>query len=130
MIKSILVVDDEIPISFALTQMLGAQGYRIRVAENGLDAIDLASRHQPDLILLDTSLPDRDGYDVCQTLRSRPEMTHVKILMMSAHSRAIEKEKGLAMGADAYVTKPFSLNSLSQLIHDMIGAPMKNSAIA
>ena len=120
MTKSILVVDDEASISFALEHLMKAEGYDVDTACDGIKAIDQATRQQPDLILLDVSLPDRDGYDVCQTLRTAPDTRNVKIIMMSARSRDIEMEKGLAMGADAYLVKPFSLGTVAKTVKDML----------
>jgi DNA-binding response OmpR family regulator len=77
----------------------------------------------PDLILLDVMIPKRDGYDVCQTIRANPAWSAVKIIMVSAKGRDIEVEKGLALGADAYVTKPFSTRELAEMVRGLIGAP-------
>ncbi len=120
MTKSILVVDDEKAISFALEHLMKAEGYDVSTVGDGLQAIDTVNQTHPDLILLDVSLPGRDGYEVCQTIRSSSQTRDVKIVMMSARSRDIEIEKGLAMGANAYLTKPFSLVSIAQTVRDML----------
>lgn len=120
MTKSILVVDDEASIAFALEHLMRAEGYAVETARTGHDAIDCACHHHPDLILLDTSLPDRDGYDICQTIRADPANRDVKIVMMNASSREIEAEKGLAVGANGSLTKPFSLHAVARCVKDLL----------
>lgn len=120
MTKSILVVDDETSISFALEHLMKAEGYDVSTVGDGNTAIDTVTQSQPDLILLDVSLPGRDGYEVCQTLRADAGTSDVKIVMMSARSRDIEIEKGLAMGANAYLTKPFTLANVAKTVRDML----------
>lgn len=120
MTKSILVVDDETSISFALEHLMKAEGYDVCTVGDGNSAIDTVAENHPDLILLDVSLPGRDGYEVCQTLRSDAGTSDVKIVMMSARSRDIEIEKGLAMGANAYLTKPFTLANVAKTVRDML----------
>lgn len=120
MTKSILVVDDETSISFALEHLMKAEGYDVSTVGDGTQAIDTVSQTHPDLILLDITLPGRDGYEVCQTIRASSKASDVKIIMMSARSRDIEIEKGLAMGANAYLTKPFSLGTVAQTVRDVL----------
>lgn len=120
MTKSILVVDDETSISFALEHLMKAEGYDVSTVGDGSTAIDTVCKNHPDLILLDVSLPGRDGYEVCQTLRADAQTSDVKIVMMSARSRDIEIEKGLAMGANAYLTKPFTLANVAKTVRDML----------
>ena len=106
--KEILIVDDEpsivVPIQFLMEQ----QGYRVIVAENGHDALDLIYKYKPDLILLDIMLPGIDGYEVCEIVRLNPKLRDVKIIFLTARGREVEIAKRLALGADAYITKPFS----------------------
>ncbi len=106
--KEILIVDDEpsivVPIQFLMEQ----QGYRVIVAENGHDALDLIYKYKPDLILLDIMLPGIDGYEVCEIVRLNPKLRAVKVIFLTAKGREVEIAKGLALGADAYITKPFS----------------------
>nr|WP_321460674.1 response regulator [uncultured Cohaesibacter sp.] len=120
MTKSILVVDDEASITFALEQLMKAEGYSVQTASSGQQALALNLEKHPDLILLDTSLPDRDGYDICQTIRKDAACEHVKIIMMNASSRQIELEKGLACGANSALTKPFSLGSVMQTVKALL----------
>ncbi|CAB1065427.1 hypothetical protein D1BOALGB6SA_10224 [Olavius sp. associated proteobacterium Delta 1] len=106
--KEILIVDDEpsivVPIQFLMEQ----QGYNVIVAENGHDALDLIYKYNPDLILLDIMLPGIDGYEVCEIVRLNPKLRDVKIIFLTAKGREVEIAKGMALGADAYITKPFS----------------------
>ena len=106
--KEILIVDDEpsivVPIQFLMEQ----QGYSVIVAENGHDALDIIYKYIPDLILLDIMLPGIDGYEVCEIVRLNPKLRGVKIIFLTAKGREVEIAKGLALGADAYITKPFS----------------------
>ena len=106
--KEILIVDDEpsivVPIQFLMEQ----QGYSVLVAENGHDALDMIYKYNPDLVLLDIMLPGIDGYEVCEIVRLNPKLRGVKIIFLTAKGREVEIAKGLALGADAYITKPFS----------------------
>jgi len=106
--KEILIVDDEpsivVPIQFLMEQ----QGYSVIIAENGHDALDLIYKYIPDLILLDIMLPGIDGYEVCEIVRLNPQLRDIKIIFLTAKGREVEIAKGLALGADAYITKPFS----------------------
>ena len=106
--KEILIVDDEpsivVPIQFLMEQ----QGYSVIIAENGHDALDLIYKYTPDLILLDIMMPGIDGYEVCEIVRLNPKLRNIKIIFLTAKGREVEIAKGLALGADAYITKPFS----------------------
>jgi DNA-binding response OmpR family regulator len=106
--KEILIVDDEpgivVPVQFLMQQ----QGYTVLVAEDGHDALDMIYKYQPDLVLLDIMLPGIDGYEVCEIVRLNPKLRNVKIIFLTAKGREVEIAKGLALGANAYITKPFS----------------------
>jgi len=108
MAKEILIVDDEPSIVIPLQFLMAQQGYGVMVAENGEDALDIILKHRPDLVLLDIMLPGIDGYEVCEIVRLNPECRHTKIIFLTAKGREVEIAKGLALGADAYITKPFS----------------------
>ena len=75
----------------------------------------------PDMVLLDVMIPKRDGYDVCQTIRSNPEWSNIHIIMLTAKGRDVDREKGLALGANDYVTKPFSTRDLTEKVKDILG---------
>ena len=123
MTRHVLVVDDEDSITLSLRHLMKREGYQVSVARDGEEALAAVAADPPDLMLLDVMIPKRDGYDVCQTIRANPAWAGVRIVMVSARGRDIEVEKGLALGADAYVTKPFSTRELAQMVRDLIGAP-------
>lgn len=104
----ILVVDDEPSIVVPLQFLMEQQGYSVILAENGHDALDLIYKYKPDLVLLDIMLPGIDGYEVCEIIRLNPAYRDVKIIFLTAKGREVEIAKGMALGADAYITKPFS----------------------
>ena len=108
MAKKILVVDDEPNIVLSLEFLMGQAGYEVRTAETGDEALRVVAQERPDLVLLDINLPDISGYEVCQQIRATADWRAIKILMITAKGRVVEREKGLAMGADDYITKPFS----------------------
>lgn len=121
MTKSILIADDEENISIALRYLMKSKGYDVRVARDGEEALNMVADQPPDLMLLDVMMPKRDGYDVCQTIRTNPEWQAIKIIMLSAKGRDIEVEKGLALGADDYLTKPCSTRDLAAKVEAMLG---------
>ncbi len=119
--KSVLIVDDEASIILSLRHLMQREGYHVRVAGDGEAALAEVAAAPPDLILLDVMIPKRDGYDICQTIRANPDWNELKIIMVTAKGREIEAEKGLALGADAYVTKPFSTRELAKQVRDLLG---------
>jgi len=120
MTKKVLVADDEPNIVAAVEFLLQRSGYEVHVARNGDEALRLVEAHQPDLVLLDVMMPLRSGYEVCMRMRERPEWRHIKIVMLSAKGRDAEVSKGLATGADLYVTKPFSTRDLIGKINNLL----------
>ena len=118
--KEILIVDDEpsivVPIQFLMEQ----QGYNVLVAENGEDALDIIYKYKPDLILLDIMLPRIDGYEVCEIVRLDPRYRDIKVIFITAKGREVEIAKGLALGADAYITKPFSNTELVSKVKELL----------
>ncbi len=113
---SVLVVDDEPNIALSLEYLMKQQGFEVRVARDGEAALEALRELVPDVMLLDVMLPKRDGYDVCQIVKGNPAWKHVRILMLTAKGRAIEQEKGLALGADDYITKPFSTRDVIERV--------------
>jgi len=109
MTEKILVVEDELTLQETLAYNLKRQGYEVETSGNGLQALELARRDHPDLILLDIMLPGMDGFEVCRVLRQ--EMT-TPILMLTARDDEIDRVVGLEVGADDYLTKPFSMREL------------------
>jgi len=121
MSKTILIADDEPNIVISLEFLLEQGGYRVLVAQDGQQAMEAIEREVPDLVLLDIMLPRLSGYDVCQRIRQNPAWAHIKIVMLTARGREVEVAKGLAVGADAYITKPFSTRELLDKIRDQLG---------
>jgi len=122
MTKSILVVEDEPNIVLSLQFLMKKAGFDVRVARDGEEALQAVERRAPDMVLLDVMIPKRDGYDVCQTIRSNPEWSDIHIIMLTAKGRDVDREKGLALGANDYVTKPFSTRDLTEKVKEILGA--------
>ena len=120
--KRVLIADDEPNIVASLEFLMEQAGYEVKLAANGQEALDLVASFRPDLVLLDVMMPVKNGYEVCQILKSDPVTRAVKVVMLSAKGRDVEVAKGLELGADAYVTKPFSTRDLVAQIRDMLGA--------
>ena len=108
MTQTVLLVDDEPNIVLSLQFLVEQAGYKVRVARDGEAALQAIEDAKPDLVVLDAMLPKRDGFDVCEKIRANPEWSDIRIVMLTAKGRDSERKKGLALGADAYITKPFS----------------------
>ena len=128
MAKKILVVDDEPNIVTALEYLLQQSGYDVLQALNGEEALQQVERHLPDLVLLDVMMSRKSGYEVCQRMRAHPDWQHIKIIMLSAKGREAEVSKGLSLGADHYVTKPFSNKDLVEKIEQLLGTGEQSGA--
>jgi len=118
--KKILIADDEPNIVAALEFLLQQSGYEVLVAKNGEEALKLVEAFIPDLVLLDVMMPLKSGYEVCQRIRERADSARIKIIMLSAKGRDVEVNKGIAFGADLYVTKPFSTRELMAKIKGLL----------
>jgi DNA-binding response OmpR family regulator len=116
----IVIADDEPNIVAAIEFLLQQRGYDVHVARNGEEALALVEAHLPDLVLLDVMMPLKSGYEVCGRMRERAEWRHIKIVMLSAKGRDTEVNKGLSMGADLYITKPFSPRELMARIGSLL----------
>lgn len=116
MTQSVLVVDDEPNIVLSLEFLMKQAGYTVRVARTGEEALGAIAAAAPDLVLLDVMIPGRNGFDVCQAIRANPDWAGVKIVMLTAKGREIEREKGMALGADDYITKPFSTRQVVERV--------------
>jgi Na+/proline symporter/CheY-like chemotaxis protein len=118
--KKVLIADDEPNIVAAVEFLLQRNGYEVQVARNGDEALRLVEASNPDLVLLDVMMPVRSGYEVCKRIRENDAWRHIKIIMLSAKGRDAEVTKGLALGADDYVTKPFSTRDLLNRIGKLL----------
>ena len=133
MTKKVLIADDEQNIVISLDFLLRREGFDVLVAADGEEALAKARSERPDLVLLDVMMPKMNGFDVCQALRADPELASMRVLMLTAKGRDTEVTKGLGLGADAYMTKPFSTKELvaqvrSLLVIGLAGAHFRGGA--
>lgn len=120
--KKILIVDDEPNIVISLEFLMKKEGFEVAVAVDGEEALAKVGSFGPDLILLDVMMPKKSGFEVCEALRGNVANQALKIVMLTAKGRETEVAKGLAIGADAYVTKPFSTKELVARVKGMLEA--------
>ncbi len=118
----VLVVDDEPNIVLSLEFLMRQAGFDVTTAGDGESALEQVQQQPPDLVLLDISLPGLSGFEVLERLRAQPDHTRLPIIMLTAHGREVEREKGLALGADDYVTKPFSTQQLVEKVKQLLGS--------
>ena len=118
--REILIVDDEPGVAVAIQFLMEQQGHRVMVAQRGEDALDLIYKYKPDLALLDIMLPGISGWGVCEIIRLNPDDRNIKIVFLTARSSEVEIAKGLALGADAYITKPFSNDRLVARVNALL----------
>jgi DNA-binding response OmpR family regulator len=123
MSKHVLIADDEPNIVVSLEYLMRREGHRVSVARDGDAALATIRRERPDLVLLDVMMPGRSGFEVCQAVRADEALAGVKILMLSAKGRDTDLAKGSALGADAYMTKPFSTRELADKVRELLGGP-------
>ena len=121
--KKILIVDDEPNIVMSLDYLLRRKGFDVFIARNGTEALESLANSLPDLVLLDIMMPDVDGYDICDYIKTTPHLKHIKVIFLSAKSKKSDIEKGLELGADRYMIKPFSNKELVQNINELIDSP-------
>jgi DNA-binding response OmpR family regulator len=119
--RHVLIADDEPNIVISLEFLMKREGYRVSVARDGNAALDTIRRERPDLVLLDVMMPGKGGFEVCQAVRADDTLAGVKILMLSAKGRDTDLAKGTALGADAYMTKPFSTRELADKVRELLG---------
>lgn len=118
--KQVLIVDDEPNIVQALEFLLERRGLLVSVARDGGEAMRMIEERKPDLVVLDVMMPVMSGHDVCLKVRERADLRHIKILMLSAKGYAAEVNKGMAIGADVYITKPFSTRELLAKVDQLL----------
>jgi DNA-binding response OmpR family regulator len=118
--KRVLIVDDEPNIIVPLQFLMEQNGYEVIIAATGEAAMAAMAANRPDLILLDIMLPGIDGYQVCQTIRAKPEWRGIKIIFISAMGREVDVAKGLALAADAYITKPFAIADVVEKVNYLL----------
>ncbi len=123
MSQRILIADDEPNIVVSLEYLLKREGYNVLVARDGEEALACILHDLPNLVLLDVMMPKKSGFEVCQTVRADENLHTIKILMLTAKGRDTDIAKGLALGANAYLTKPFSTRELVQKVAELLGQP-------
>lgn len=119
MSKKVLVVDDDPYILMSLEFLMKKSGYEVMVARNGQEAMDLL-KELPALVILDIMMPDVDGYQICKHIKSAANLSHTKVVFLSAKSSEADIKKGLALGASLYITKPFSTRELTKQIKALL----------
>jgi DNA-binding response OmpR family regulator len=128
MASRILIADDEPNILVSLEYLLKREGFEVSVARDGQEALDALRRVRPHLVLLDVMMPRRTGFEVCQELRADDTLRDTLVLMLTAKGRDTDVARGMAMGADAYMTKPFSTRELVQKVRELLEAAPKDRA--
>jgi DNA-binding response OmpR family regulator len=122
MSKRILIVDDEPNILISIEFLMKREGYDVAIARDGEEGLAAIRDQRPDLVVLDVMMPKRDGFEVCTEVRADPSLSNVRILMLTAKGREAEIKKGLALGADAYIPKPFSTHELVAKVNALLEA--------
>jgi DNA-binding response OmpR family regulator len=120
MTRRILIADDEPNIVVSLEYLMKREGHAVSIARDGGEALAAIRRDRPDLVLLDVRMPSMSGFDVCQAVRADPALAGVRILMLTAKGRDTDLAKGTALGADAYMTKPFSTQELAARVRELL----------
>lgn len=120
--KRILIVDDEPNIVMSLEYLMRSKGLEVGIARSGTEALDQMEQGAYDLVLLDITMPDLDGYHVCQTIKNHPVWKTTHVVFLSAKSKQSDIEKGMSLGATDYIVKPFSTKDLSKRILEILEA--------
>lgn len=123
MLQKILIVDDEPNIVIPLQFLMEQNGYSTLVAQSGEEALELISKEKPDLVLLDIMLPGVDGFEVCEIIRLKPEWRSTRIIFLTAKGRDVDIAKGMVLGADEYITKPFSNQQIIDAVTKLLKKP-------
>ena len=118
--KKILIADDEQNIVISLEFLMKREGFEVSIAHDGEEAVRRIRAERPDLVLLDVMMPKKSGFEVCQEIKADPTLAAVRVLMLTAKGRDTEVAKGLALGADAYMTKPFSTRELVDKVRSLL----------
>jgi DNA-binding response OmpR family regulator len=120
----ILIVDDEPNIVIPLQFLMEQNGYRTLVAQSGEEALEMISKEKPDLVLLDIMLPGVDGFEVCEIIRLNPEWRNTRVIFLTAKGRDVDIAKGMVLGADEYITKPFSNQQIIDAVKKLLQEPV------
>ena len=125
MTNCILIADDEPNILISLEYLMKREGYEVHLARDGQEALDVMQRVRPQLVLLDVMMPKKTGFEVCQALRADDVLKGTRVLMLTAKGRDTDVARGLGVGADAYMTKPFSTQELTRKVRELLAAPAR-----
>jgi DNA-binding response OmpR family regulator len=123
MSTKILIADDEPNILVSLEYLMQREGFEVCLARDGDEALELLRRERPRLVLLDVMMPKKSGYEVCQALRADEQLKDTLVLMLTAKGRDTDRAKGLGVGANAYLTKPFSTKELVRAVRELLEPP-------
>jgi DNA-binding response OmpR family regulator len=118
--KKILIVDDEPNIVMTLEYTFKKSNYEVFIARDGQEALDILKTNYPDVIILDIMMPMVDGFATLEQIRKDANLQHTKVLFLSAKNKESDIEKGLALGADAYMTKPFSIKKVVEKVEELL----------
>lgn len=124
MSQKIIIVDDEPSIVVPLEFLMQQNGYDVLVAQSGEEAVELLSKNNPDLVLLDIMLPGIDGFKVCEIIRLNPIWRKIKVIFLTARKSELDLAKGLTLGADDYIAKPFSNRVLVGKVKELLSCPI------
>jgi CheY-like chemotaxis protein len=116
----VVVVDDEPNILMSLEFLMRKSGYEVFIARDGAEALQLVHEQHPNVLVLDVMMPQVDGYEVCQQIKSNPDLEQIRVIFLSANSKETDIEKGYAAGADLYLSKPFSTKELVKRIQEFL----------
>jgi two-component system, OmpR family, alkaline phosphatase synthesis response regulator PhoP len=118
--KKILIVDDEPNIVMALEYTFKKNNYEVYIARDGQEALDIVKTNFPDIVILDIMMPLVDGYDTIEKIKNDANLKHTKVIFLSAKNKQIDIQKGIALGADAYLTKPFSIKKVVDTVFELL----------
>lgn len=118
--KKILLVDDEPNIIMSLEYTFKKQNFEVFIARDGQEALDILKTEQPNIIILDIMMPNVDGYATIESIKKNEKLTHCKIIFLSAKNKESDIEKGMQLGANAYMTKPFSIKKLVDQVNELL----------
>jgi DNA-binding response OmpR family regulator len=118
--KKILIVDDEPGILMSLEFLMKKEGYEIFIARDGREAIEIVKNESPAALILDIMMPEVDGFEVCEFVKGNEKTAHIKVIFLTAKSKDSDIQKGLAAGADLYLTKPFSTKELVKKVNEIL----------
>ncbi len=120
--KKILLVDDEPNIIMSLEYTFKKQNFEVFIARDGQEALDILKTEQPDVIILDIMMPNVDGYATIESIKKNEKLTHCKVIFLSAKNKESDIEKGMQLGANAYMTKPFSIKKLVDQVNELLSS--------